>query len=368
MSYPIETPDKCHSPQESGDYSKENESIYYSGRELLSKKDLDGDTPSIFISAGTRSAGKTFYFLQKCLEDFRNGLGKFILVYRHRYETSGAEEIFNDVLSINPHLGKAVTTKSIADGLIRELKIDEESFGYAVCLQNTDEIKKYSPVFGEVTQGIFDEFILENGRYLTNEIKKFHSLALSIARGRGKQSRYIAWYFLGNKVTLMNPWFIYLGIYKRIKKDTHFMRGKGWVLEFVDNESAKKAIDNNPLSKIFDSTYAKGDEWLLDANTFIETPEGKNRYIMTINSDGRGYGVREYYNEGIIYISEKPDPSCKFLITIKNGDHNQNTIMLKKSSILFSYIRESYNNASLRFDSIRTKEMVMDLLAIDLYK
>lgn len=345
---------------------------YYNGDKILSKKDLDGIEPSMYLCVGNRSGGKTTFYLIKCLSDFREKGEQFVLLYRMRYETSGATEVFDDILEQYPVLGKEISDKPIADGLIRELYIDGEKCAYALSINNPDVLKKYSPMFGKVTQGIFDEMILEHGKYLSREIEKFIATAVSIGRGGGSQSRTIRWYLLGNNVTLMNPWFISLGIHKRLQSNTRFLRGRGWVLEISVNESAKEELRKNDISRIFEGnkqiSYMEGDTWLLDASTFIENPKGRNRYLFTIYYGNKTYGVREFYNLGIIHIGKKADPSSHFNMSFIPDNHTQNVIMLNKSTFIFHSIRNAYFNSALRFEDLETKEMIIDLLGIDLYK
>lgn len=347
-------------------------SKYYNGEKLLSKKDLDGIDPSMFLCVGNRSAGKTTYYLIKCLSDFKEKGEQFVLLYRMRYETSGAVKVFDDILVQYPELGKEMADKPIADGLIRELYIDGEKCAYALSINNPDVLKKYSPMFGKVTQGIFDEMILEHGKYITREIEKFIATTVSISRGGGSQSRTIRWYLLGNNVTLMNPWFISLGIHKRLQSNTRFLRGRGWVLEIAINESAKEEIKKNDISRIFADnkqiSYMQGDAYLLDADMFIEKPKGRNRYLFTIHYGNKSYGVREFYDIGIVHIGKKADPSSHFNMSFTPDNHSQNVIMLNKSTYIFHSIRDAYFNSALRFEDLETKEIVIELLGIDLYK
>lgn len=347
-------------------------SKFYNGNILLSKKDIAGKTPTMFFTMGNRSAGKTTYFLLDMLSSFKENGEEFVLLYRKRYETTGAVKLFDDILQQYPVFGKEIIDKPIADGLIRELYLDGKKMAYALSIGNPDTLKKYSPIFSKVTKGLFDECLLEYGKYLPSEIEKFIAVAISIGRGGGSQSRNITWYMLGNKTSLMNPWFISLGVHKRLRNDTKFLRGNGWVLEVNLNLSAQAAIKNNDISRIFEGnkqlSYAIGDDYLLDATCFIEKPKGKMKYLFTIFYGNKTYGVREVQNSGIIYINKHADPSSHFKMSFLPGDHNQNNIMLNKSCFIFHAVREAYFSSMLRFDDLETKNMIIDLLAVDLYK
>lgn len=345
---------------------------YYNPNKILSIKDLDGEQPSIYIVTTNRSAGKTTSFLKKSLEDFNKDKSQIVLMYRYKYELKASADIYKDVLNLYPDLGEEMKCVPHADGLYYELFLDNESFGYAVSLANPDALKKYSPIFSKVKQIIFDEFQTETGKYLPKEIKKFQSTYLTIARGGGSQSRKVLVYMLGNMVSIMNPYFIQFGIHKRVKNNTNFLRGNGWVAEFGFNASASNEIKKNGFFKAFENddymNYSTEKVYLHDADVFVNKPKGRAKYICTLIHDGVQYGVREYFDEGIVFVSKKPDKSCKQLITFKASDHNQNTIMLNHYSFLWKNIKDAFNNGYLRFDDLQSKSAIFDILAVDLYK
>lgn len=345
--------------------------IYYKGTTIFNTKDLDGEEPAIYIISGNRSAGKTSYFLMYSLTIFKQKKRKTILLYRYQYELSSAPKIYEDLLRIYK-FGEEMQATPQAKGLFYELFLDGVSFGYAVCLNNVDALKKYSPLFAEVDVVIMDEFQTESGKYLKKEIEKFQSIMLSVMRGGGELSRQIKIFLLGNNVTLMNPYFIEFGIHKRLRNNTKIMRGSGWVAQFFFNAHASNAIKNNAFSKAFRNSsyidYSTENIYLIDTECFIEKPKGKNKYIFTISHNGAMYGVRDFYEDCFLYISEKVDPKCTTILTFKAKNHTQNTVMINHHSYIWSNIRESYQAGILKFDNLKTKNAIFDILAIDLYK
>jgi len=160
---------------------------YYNPQKILSLKDLEGKEPAIYIITTNRCAGKTTAFLIKALRDFKKNKKQVAFLYRFSYELNSVNEIFKDVLSIYPSLGKETKTFSHAKGLFYEITLDDEPLGFALSLTNTDALKKYSPLFADVDSIIFDEFQSEKGKYIPKEVEKFQSLYISVARGGGQQ-------------------------------------------------------------------------------------------------------------------------------------------------------------------------------------
>ena len=348
-----------------------DESRFYNPKRLLDMKDLDGEEPCIYIITSNRSAGKTTAFLKKALVDYHNNDQWFMLVYRYNYELSSANEIFRDVLFLYPNLGTEMKAVPRARGLFYELTIDSEPCGFAVSLSNVDSLKKYSPLFSHVENIIMDEYQTESGKYLNHEVQKLESLLLTVSRGGGEQSRKVKVFLLGNFVTLLNPYFIRFGINKRVKKDTKFMRGKGWVAEFGFNVSASKAIKDNPIAKAFagDKYIESSSEniYLHDSECFIEKVNGKMRYVCNIIYDNKMYGVREYYEKGIMHVSKKCDKSYPFTLAFKANDHSSNTIMLNHYSAMFKYLKDAFYSGAMRFQDAESKNAMLEILGIDLY-
>lgn len=345
---------------------------YYSLEPILSKKDLDGKDPFMYLISTNRSAGKTTAVLIKFLEDFRAEGKQCCFFYRNQYEIGAVSAIFKDVLNIYPHLGSYVETKSVAKGLMYQIFLDGEPFGMSVPLGNPDPIKKYSPMFADIWNILFDEFQTETGKYLSKETEKLIAVYLTIARGGGKQLRPVKLFMCANNVSIMNPYFVTLGIYKRLKSNTHFMRGNGWVAEFGFNESAASAIAESGIARAFQGDYMdftyKQNVYLHDDKVFIQKPTGKSKYLFTIIYDGCQYGVREYWEDGFIYVSNKIDSSCKSVLSFKAGDHNQNSILISHYSNSWKYLMEAFKEGFLRFDDLKAKNAVFDILAIDAYK
>lgn len=93
----------------------------------------------------------------------------------------------------------------------------------------------------------FDEFQSETNHYCNDEIRKFLSIHTSIARGNGEQIRYVPVYMCANPVSIINPYYVEMGISERLNDDTRFLRGDGFVLEQGYVESASEAQKQSGL-------------------------------------------------------------------------------------------------------------------------
>lgn len=340
--------------------------VFYDGTKLLSMKDLNGNQPEIYICTSNRSAGKTTYFGRMVVNRYlKQGL-KFGLIYRYNYELDDcANKFFKDIGSLF-FPGYTMESKRMASGIYHELFLNDKSCGYAVTLNSADTIKKYSHLLSDISIMLFDEFQTESGKYCAGEIKKFISLHTSIARGGGKMARYLPVIMISNPVSIINPYYIEMGISDRLKADTKFLKGDGFVLEQGYNEGASKAQRESAFNRAFAGNsyvaYAAENVYLNDNSAFVEKPEGKSRYLCTIRYMGVEYGVREYADDGIIYVDKRPDRTHPMRITTTTEDHRINYVMLKQSSFFIGVLRSYFEKGCFRFKDLQCKSALINTL------
>lgn len=342
-------------------------SEYYDGTKLLSMLDLNGAKPEIYICTSNRSAGKTTYYNRYAVNKFKKNNEKFMLIYRYNYELDDcADKFFKDLESLFFH-GDVMTSKRKASGIFHELFLNEESCGYAISLNSADQLKKYSHLFSDVFRMIFDEFQSETNHYCSDEIRKFISIHTSVARGQGKQARYLPVYMIGNPVSIINPYYVELGISERLRDDTKFLRGDGYVLEQGFVKSASQAQRESGFNKAFARNsyvaYSSQCVYLNDNKAFIEKPDGIGKYLCTLRYNGTDYGVREFAEAGCIYVDDKSDSSFRFKITVTTNDHEINYVMLKRNDMFLSTLRVYFEKGCFRFKDLKCKEAVLKALS-----
>ena len=340
---------------------------YYDGTKLLSMLDLNGKKPEIYMCTTNRTGGKTTYFGRLCVNRFLDKGEKFGLIYRYNYELDDvADKFFKDLKGLF-FPDKTMTAKKRAKGIFQELFINDKSCGYAIALNSSDSIKKYSHLFSDITRMIFDEFQSESNHYCTDEITKFLSIHTSIARGRGEQVRYVPVFMLANQVSIINPYYVAMGICNRLNTDTKFLRGDGYVLEQGFIESASDSQKDSGFNRAFKENnyvaYSSENVYLNDNYSFIEKPTGKSRYICTLKYKGNDFGVKEFAESGFIYCDDKPDSTFPMKITVTTDDHSINYVMLKRNDFFLSNLRYLFERGCFRFKDMRCKEAILNALS-----
>ena len=342
-------------------------SKYYDGTKLLSMLDINGNKPEIYMCTTNRTGGKTTYFGRLCINRFLDKGEKFGLLYRYNYELDDIVEKFYKDLGSLFFPNYKMTSKRRASGTFQELFLNDKSCGYALSLNNADQIKKYSHLFSDIQRMIFDEFQSETNHYCDNETKKFISIHTSIARGQGEQVRYVPVYMLSNPVSIINPYYVEMGISGRLKDDTKFLRGDGFVLEQGYIESASIEQKNSGFNRAFSknsyTTYSSECAYLNDNKAFVEKPVGKSKYLCTLRYKGSDFALREYTESGLIYCDDKADSSFLTKISVTTDDHNINCVMLKRNDFFLSNLRYFFEHGCFRFKDMRCKEAVLSALS-----
>lgn len=333
--------------------------MFYNGTKLLNMKDLNGDIPEIFIVDSNRSAGKTTYFNKKLVDDFLNDGKKFMLLYRYKYEMDNcAEKFFSDINRIfYPDL--EMEDKPKAQGIYHELYLDEIPCGYAVSLNCADSIKRNSHLFSDTEQMLFDEFQPETGRYCSNELFKFMSIHASVARGAGEQVRYLPIYMLANCISIINPYYSMLGISTRLKKDTKFLRGNGFVMEHHFNESASVLNESSQFNKAFSSSGYMGmltsKSYVLDDKSFIGSVDENLVYMCTIKIKDHYISVNRTYASDMLYVTDVYDESFPVKFSVDVEGHTENFRLVMSSSPLIKQFRKYFDAGMVRFKNMNCK-------------
>ena len=260
-----------------------------------------------------------------------------------------------------------MTSKKEADGVYYNLYLNDIHCGYAIALNKADMIKKNSHLFSDICRMLFDEFQSETENYCPNEITKFISIHTSIARGGGKQVRYLPVYMLSNPVSLLNPYFSAFDIAPRLQKNTKFLRGDGWVLESGFYESASQAQKASAFNRAFANNkyvaYSSENIYLNDSETFIEKLSGGGRYIATLKYEDSYFSIKEFSELGIVYCDDKYDTSFPRKIALTTADHQINYVMLKNNDLFFAQLKSYFLKGCFRFKNIKCKTAIMKALS-----
>ena len=224
-----------------------------------------------------------------------------------------------------------------------------------------------SHLFSDTDRMFMDEFQSETNHYCSDEINKFRAVHTAVARGRNKQVRYVPVYMCANPVSLLNPYYAAMGISARLREDTKYLKGHGFVLEQGFVESASKAQQESGFNRAFGndiySAYQTQGVYLNDSKSFVGVPKGRSKYLATIKYKGTEYGVREFTELGIVYCDDKPDITYPFKLTLTTQDHDVNYLMLKRNTVFLGSLRFLFERGCFRFKDLRCKDAIITALS-----
>lgn len=311
---------------------------------------------------GNRGAGKSYGCKKWCMEDWLKNKKQFMWVRRFGSEFDEFKEtFFADIKHTFPEHEWSV----VSVGNTYRFKCDKDIIGFGMPLSIS--LKKKSTPYPNVDKIIFDEFIIEKASsyYLKNEVEIFLDLMETIIRTRDD---FRTVFFIANAITFTNPYFLYFNLNKPTNKK-QITTKEDILLQFVAN---KEFIDKKKESRfgrlIANTDYAKysiDNEFHRDNEDFIiKKSPSKLKYNFTLKAEGQCFGVWIANDDGFLYVSKKYDPSYKIVFTTILENHEPNTMLLKgvSKSILFKSFVEGFKKGLVRFDSIKTKNIVLETI------
>lgn len=338
---------------------------FYNGNKLLSMLDASGRRPEIFMCAGNRTAGKTYFFKRWFVRRALKYSEKFVVFVRNIDDIKDCASGFWADIGPIEWPNKVMTQKPLLHGKAGALWIDGKHVGYVIALNDPDRIKRNSALFADAERGFFDEFQSEAGKYLPNEYRKFNSVRLSIARGgaRGTHARYFPVYMCSNLVTEFNPYYEAMKCVPSTRDK--FLRGDGWVLEQTFNAAAAVAIQENfhTLTER-ELQYATRNEYLLDTKTFVDKIPGVKTCVCLIMTEGRRYGIWQTM-QGFYYVSAKLWSDTPFVFALDNASHGPNTILINKTMPVAKSLKKAYETGNMRFETQGCKNAFVLAMGIE---
>lgn len=311
------------------------------------------------LVVGARGDGKTYWGKKRAVKNYKERGWHFVYLRRYQDELDDVKEtLFNDIIVNNEFPDDVIEYKNDT------YFINGEIFGYAMALTKAKNYKSLS--YPLVYLIIFDEFLMEdNGysRYLKNEVNQFLSLYMTIDRYRGCKV-----FFLGNNVTMINPYTIYWKL--EIPYNTNIVKHKsGKILMEViqDDEYVNERLQTD-FGKIIEDTefadYAIHNKSMLDRKDFIEKKSGNCSYYFTLKYMDNKYGIWHSYEQGKIWVSGDYDPSYKIIYSFTLDDHSENTYFIKNlnKAVLVKNFIDGFKSGIVYFESQKIKNVIYDVI------
>lgn len=341
--------------------------IYYDYQRVLSYNAL-----MTFI-IGERGVGKSYGAKEFVADRFINKGKQFVYLRRYKTELKEAmmkkgHPIFFEQIAYNEDGTKnkkyenhKLTNKNDT------MYIDDKLCGFAMPLSIANILK--SSTYNNVDTIIFDEFIIDKGcyHYLQNEVEQLLDVIETV--GRLRDIRII---FLGNAISITNPYFTYFNLSLPYNSDIVVSKkdNKGnplIIVNYIKNLKYREVKKQSRFGQLIDGTeygkYAIDNEFLRDSKSFIRKKSKTSKFYFILVINGKHYGVWCDYKDGLMFISNDYDPNCPVIFSINPDDHNENTLLIRcRTSPFFKSIIEHYRLARLCFENQQIKNNVMQYL------
>lgn len=314
---------------------------------------------------GVRGGGKTFNALKWAIEKHIKTKGEFEFIYLRRRQvdlddacngSKGDGDLFADIRAkgyFEEHELKVSSDKSGGYNFY----CDGKAMGYGKALSTSANRRSTSKP--KVKFIIFDEFLIDDGNgsshYLNHgqEMFVFNNFYETIARGRD-----IPVLFIGNAFSMVNPYFLELGIRIQDVEDNKIYKGKAWTVvfwkdpDFIAHRQQTQFYQATENTKFND--HAFGNAFYLDKNDFIKKRSKDSEHQFSIVYLGNTYGVWVDWDKGEYYVSTKgANTSRHKTISMSLADNKPNNVSIRRyrNMPFMKAFRMAADNNSIFYDS-----------------
>lgn len=316
---------------------------------------------------GVRGGGKTFNTLKQRIERFEKTGEQFIYLRRRGVDIDDAcdsnknkdgKDLFADLRDKGYFKGvelKAVSDKSGGYNLYYNDKL----MGYGRALSTM----RRSTSLPKVTFIMYDEFLIDDSpgsrdSYLNrgNEMFLLLNMYETVARGRD-----IPVFFIGNAFSMVNPYFLELGIRIQDIEENKIYKGKTWTAifwrdpDFISEREKTQfyqATKNTRFNK-----HAFQNDFYLDKKDFIRRRSKDSEHQFSLVYLDISYGVWVDWDKGTYYVSTKgANAPRNKTISMSLADNKPNNVSIRRyrNMPFMKSFRMAIDNNSVYFDSQQT--------------
>lgn len=320
---------------------------------------------------GVRGGGKTFNTLKHAIRRFEKTGEQFVYLRRKGVDLDDAchRKEGGDLFSDIRHKGyfKGVELKVVADksgGY--NFYYNDKVMGYGKALSTA----RRSTSLPLVKLIIFDEFLIDDtnphDRYLNsgNETFLFYNFYETIARGRD-----IPVIFLGNAFSMVNPYFIDLGIRIEKPEDNKIYKGKNWTMvlwkddDYIKSREKTQFYQATKHSKF--NEHAFDNTFYLDSTDFVKKRSKDSEHQFSLVYLGKTYGVWVDWEKGEYYVTTKgANTSRNKTISLSLADNKPNNVSIRRyrNMPFMKAFRMAVDSNRVYFDSLETHNKMKEVV------
>lgn len=321
-----------------------------------------------------RGRGKTYGLRRACLDDFIAHGYRFVEVCRYKAELANVMDGYFDRLF-------SVDSERYADyeykverrkGLIRKTGDDAWRVAcYFVALTEAQNAKKRT--YSDVRRIIFDEALIERTsylRYIPREYETLINVVDTVTRESVDSSGIRPHlYLLSNACDISNPIFIAVGINEVPKFGYTWYMHKSFLLHYeapwgYAERKAKNTLAGRMASMTDEAITAISNLFNFSAMDDIEPKTSSATFWFGLVYRGKEFGVWVDYDAGYYYVTRRIPKDASHVYSLTRADNTANRLVARRATPALRALVEAHYDRIIRFDSVSTREQLLDALAM----
>lgn len=339
---------------------------------LLKLRDEEGKRPNIFIWASGRNGGKTTCVYNFLLEDALDNDHKFIIITRQKNLLNGAANDFIAGYKYKDY-DEPFSVLNMADGQVKQIVYGDRVLGSVVSLSASNNIKRMSKLLEDRLEWVFfDELIVEEGSsYVSNEMTKLQSILQSVFR-----MKHYNVIMATNLVSSLCPAFSTfvnsegknITEMLEMNREAKTLKGIGWVMKIdaISTEIIEALSENNRAFAASRYTRMSKSNEFMDDRTMVDKSVSKQKRtdVCYLLKGDNIYLMSKVIKSGIVYVEKVKEIGNKYITryTLTQNNINTESLYIVGNSVIRNNLRCMYDCGYIVFDSLGTKQMILDYI------
>lgn len=319
-----------------------------------------------------RDRGKTTGIRIAALLDALDHGYRFVEVARHKDELPPLMSGYFDKLGMLPQFSDIEFKVEGKVGFYRrEGEKPWQPCCYFVALTEAQNAKKRTYV--NVRKIIFDEALIEpqsHHRYLRREYQVLTNIVDTVTREVVGESRVRPHLYLcSNSCSMVNPYFAAWGIDTIPEYGFSWHMGKTVLLHYEKpGEStaarARDTLAGRMAAQSDEALVALGNEFVVGSEDDIARKPSGARFWMGIVYRGDSFGVWADFDEGYYYVNRRIPKGASPVYALTRRDNTVNRLVGRRATPALRSLADAHFDRIIRYDTIATREKLLDALAM----
>lgn len=321
----------------------------------------------------SRGRGKTFGIRRAALDEALKRGYRFAEIVRYKSEISEVMAGYFDKIAADGRYDDWELKTEKRRGYARK-KDSKEPWAcicYFVTLSEAQNAKKRT--YANIRKIIFDEALIEPGtylRYLPREWQTLTNLVDTLTREVAGEARVRPHlYMLSNACDLVNPFFSAWGVDSIPAYGYTWYANRAVLLHYEDptssDFSARKATETlaGRMAATSDEAVTAIDNrfQIATADDIAQKPSSAKFWTGLIYKSKK-FGIWVDFSGGYYYINRRIPEGSPHVYSLTRADNSANRLIARKATPAMRAIIEAYYDRIVRFDSISTREQLLDAL------